>query len=229
MGWFRCQKLDLVSQRSSRRARSAIDIGRGCAPACACPRTSRPGSLTVREVCGLATGSCLRPSLPFQNDQEQSQLPAGRQPPFSQLHQRLPGQPERQLYIPEGPPLLLDAEGQVRWIANYIVVYEDPHREARARFHLRASIVYDGSGFHQMQDTWEPRSSLLREIPDGFRAYKLMDSTYPDMSANMTALVLNESDKAVQEVENGNGVKVENVVVTGHQHDRMNGILLGGA
>ena len=40
----------------------------------------------------------------------------------------------------------------------------------------------------------------------------------------MNALVVNKSDEEMNDVENGN-----DVVVTGHHHDRENEILLGGA
>ena len=45
----------------------------------------------------------------------------------------------------------------------------------------------------------------------------------------VNALVVNKSDEAMKDVENGNDVEAENVVVNRHHHDRENEILLGGA
>ena len=59
--------------------------------------------------------------MPLQHAQEQPQHPIGRQPPCSQLHQRRFGQPGRHTYALKGPPPLVDAEGQFRWIVEYIV------------------------------------------------------------------------------------------------------------
>ena len=56
-----------------------------------------------------------------------------------------------------------------------------------------------------------------------------MDSLHPDMSANVNALVVNESDEAMHEVEYGNKVEVENVVMNGYNHDNENETLIIGA
>ena len=45
----------------------------------------------------------------------------------------------------------------------------------------------------------------------------------------MNALVVSENDEATQDVEKGNDIEVENVVVTGYRHDRANETLLRGA
>ena len=49
------------------------------------------------------------------------------------------------------------------------------------------------------------------------------------MSANVNALVVNESDEAMHEVENGNKVEVENVLVNTYNHDRESETLMIGA
>ena len=89
----------------------------------------------------------------------------------------------------------------------------------RARFHPCASVTYDGSGFLFEQDTWEPRSLFLRDIPDVVRAYELLESSYPGMSANVIALVHYKSDEVMHYVGNGNEIEVENVVATEYHHD----------
>ena len=103
---------------------------------------------TVRAARDSTAESHLQFSLPFQPAQEQPQLPAGRQPPCSQLHQRRSEQPGRQLYALKGPLPLVDAEGQFLWIVEYIVGHEDPHREATstareiARDSIRGQVSY---------------------------------------------------------------------------------------
>ena len=99
----------------------------------------------------------------------------------------------------------------------------------RARFHPCASVKYDGSGFLFEQDTWEPRSLFLRDIPDVVRAYELLESSYPGMSANVIALVHYKSDEVMHYVGNGNEIEVENVVATEYHHDCENETLLRGA
>ena len=63
------------------------------------------------------------------------------------------------------------------------------------------------------QDTWEPCFSLLCKIFDVVRTYKAVESVYSDVLANVSVLVVNESDKVVHDVKNENDVEIENVVV----------------
>ena len=56
-----------------------------------------------------------------------------------------------------------------------------------------------------------------------------MESFLPDIFANMNAIVYHEGDLVMQDVENENDAKSENVVVTGYHHDRANATLLRGA
>ena len=195
-----------------------------------------PGLSSVQAVRGSTTESHSRSYPPSQHAKKQPQLPAEPQPPFSQPHQRLSGLPGRQRYFHEGPQPLVNADGQARWIVNYIVGHDKPHREATVDGSLETCAAPYARkyrirwlGFPPDQDTWEPRSSLPREIPDVFRAYELMESSYPDTPANDNALVVNESDKAIHDVAKGNDVEVKNVVVTGYHHDRENETLLRGA
>ena len=119
----------------------------------------------------------------------------------------------------------MDAEGLVRWIVDYIVGHEDPLAKQRrrlgrrARFYPLASIVYDDSVLHP-QDTWEPCSLLLLDLPDVVQAYELIKSSHPDLSANVNALVMNASDEAMHDVGNENDVEIETVVITGFCHDQ---------
>lgn len=55
---------------------------------------------------------------------------------------------------------------------------------------------------------WEPHFSRLRDIPDVVRAYELVDSSYPVLSANVNALVVNESDETTLDVGNENEINL---------------------
>ena len=124
--------------------------------------------------------SHLRLSLLLQHAQGQTKSPAGRQPPFSQLHQRRPGQPVRQCYVRESPPPLVNAKGENGGIVNYIVSNEDPHQKVMLKSQKTHSVPFGCKyrirwfGFPPQQNTWVPRSSLLREAPDAVWAYKLI-------------------------------------------------------
>ena len=55
-----------------------------------------------------------------------------------------------------------------------------------------------------------------------------MESSYTDMPLNVNPLVVNESDEMTHDVGNENDVEVEDVLVTGYQHERGNETLLRG-
>ena len=78
------------------------------------------------------------------------------------------------------------------------------------------------------QDTWEPRLSLFREIPDVIWAYDFMENSHPDMPTNVNVLVVIETDKVVHDVENGFDVDIESVVVTGYHHDHESETVMKG-
>ena len=89
-------------------------------------------------------------------------------------------------------------------------------REARA---IRSAVSTE-------QDTWKPRFVLPSDSPYVVRAYAMMDTSHPDIIANVNALVHHESDVVMQDVENENDAETGNVVVTGYHHDRANETLL---
>ena len=116
----------------------------------------------------------------------------------------------------------MDAEGQVRWIVDHIVGHEDPLRpsthETRAVPSARTYCIR-WLGFPPEQDTWEPRSSLLREVPDVVQAYESMDLGLSDATADVNVLVADENGEAIHCVEIENGGENENFVVNAYHHD----------
>ena len=119
----------------------------------------------------------------------------------------------------------MDAEGQVRWIVDRIVGHEDPPREATSSAHVTHAVPSARKyrirwlGFSPEQDTWEPLSSLLREVPDVVRAYESMEPGNPDTYADVNVLVVNENGEAIHCVENEGDGENENVVVNVYDHD----------
>lgn len=195
-----------------------------------------PGSSSVRAFRGSTAGSHLRSSTPAKHAREKPQLPVVRRQPCSPLRQRRPGQPGRQRYYREAPPPLGNAEGQVRWIVDRIEGHEDPPseltssaREARAvpsarRYRIR------WLEFPPEQDTWEPRASLFREVPDVVQEYESSKSSQPVATADVNLFVANKNGEALHDGENGNCVAyrvLENeiVVAVAYRHDHGNEIL----
>ncbi|CAI5710142.1 unnamed protein product [Peronospora destructor] len=105
-----------------------------------------------------------------------SQPLVGHRPPGSPLHPHRPGQPGREPYRCDGPPSLVDSVGDVRWIVDHIVGHEDPPRASSAPPSSRISSArryrVRWLGFPPKEDSWEPRTSLLREIPDVVHDYE---------------------------------------------------------
>ena len=48
---------------------------------------------------------------------------------------------------------------------------------------------------------------------------RMMESSFPDNSANLNALVVKEDDKVTQDVVNKNNVEIKNVVVNGYHRN----------
>ena len=71
--------------------------------------------------------------------------------------------------------------------------------------------------------------SLLRDVLDVVRAYELIESSHPDMLANVNALFHHESDMVMHNVENEIEFEIDNVVVTRYHHDPESEIVMIGA
>ncbi|GMF59242.1 unnamed protein product [Phytophthora fragariaefolia] len=77
----------------------------------------------------------------------------------------------------EPPPPIVDSAGQTCWIVDHLVAHEDPPR-ATSRTRARTSPPSTRGipparrnrvrwlGYPPDEDTWEPRSVLLRDVPD---------------------------------------------------------------
>ncbi|GMG17717.1 unnamed protein product [Phytophthora fragariaefolia] len=80
-------------------------------------------------------------------------------------------------YRREPPPPIVDSAGQTCWIVDHLVAHEDPPR-ATSRTRARTSPPSTRGipparrcrvcclGYLPGEDTWEPRSVLLRDVPD---------------------------------------------------------------
>ena len=111
----------------------------------------------------------------------------------------------------------MDAKGQVRWIVDHIADHEDPPRAATSSAHVKRAVPSARKyrirwlGFPPEQDTWEPRSSLLRKVPDVVRDYESMACGHPDVSIVVNVLAVSENGKATYDVENESDVVTRGV------------------
>ena len=78
-------------------------------------------------------------------------------------------------------------------------------------------------GFPPEHDTWEARSSLLREVQDVVQHYESMASVHPDASVAVNALVVHENDEVIHKVEGDHDHENESVVMDMDYHDYENG------
>ncbi|KAE9171268.1 hypothetical protein PF005_g27214 [Phytophthora fragariae] len=131
------------------------------------------------------------PPEPAQPESSPPQPPSER--PLHDSHRspsRL-GPPKRTSYQREPPPRIVDSAGDTRWIVDHIVAHEDPPRatsRTRIRTSDQASRVIPAArryrirwlGYPPDVDTREPRSTLLRDVPDVVREYETENATNSD-------------------------------------------------
>ncbi|KAE8878438.1 hypothetical protein PF003_g37394 [Phytophthora fragariae] len=151
------------------------------------PAAPRRHASPARESAPAAPGSTAAPpqapSEPAPLGSSPPQPPPEHPTPGSQLPPDHLGLPKRTSYRREPPPPIVDSAGDTRWIVDHIVPHEDPPR-ATPRTRVRTSSPatrgipaarrYWGHwlGFPPDGDTWEPRSTLLRDVPDVVREYE---------------------------------------------------------
>uniref|UniRef100_A0AAV1UYX8 Tf2-1-like SH3-like domain-containing protein n=1 Tax=Peronospora matthiolae TaxID=2874970 RepID=A0AAV1UYX8_9STRA len=160
---------------------------------------------------------------PVQLDQGLLQLPAGHRQPCSPPHLHRPGQPGRRYYHREGPPPLVDAEGQKRWIVKRLLGHEDPRRETKlSRLHARAIIVYVGSGFYPRRMHGNRALRFFETFQMSF-VHTLGSNLFDDLS--IRAVSENETNDDCVVVKRHHDYETkrecENVVVKRHHDDEM--------
>ncbi|KAJ8558794.1 hypothetical protein ON010_g8658 [Phytophthora cinnamomi] len=134
-----------------------------------------------------STGAPLQaPSLPSRSAQSPPQPPPERPEHDSLQPPHPPGTPRRTPYRREPPPPIVDSAGQKCWIVDHLVAHEDPPR----------------LGYPPDENTWEPRSSLLRDVADVVLEYE-------SEIANESASV---ADHAATKIATENAIDADPVV-----------------
>ncbi|KAE8894403.1 hypothetical protein PF007_g3621 [Phytophthora fragariae] len=123
------------------------------------------------------------PSKPVQPESSPPRPPSERPMHDSQRSPSRLGSPKRTSYRREPPPPIVDSAGDTQRIVEHVVAHEDPSRTTpRTRNRTSdqstrgnpAARRYRGHwlGFPPDDDTWEPRSTFLRDVPDVAREYE---------------------------------------------------------
>ncbi|GAB9477542.1 hypothetical protein Gpo141_00014630, partial [Globisporangium polare] len=102
----------------------------------------------------------------------------------------------------DAPPPLVDSAGDPRWIVDRLLDHCDPPNRSRHDGAFRGSSAIPDAreyrvrwlGFQPTDDTWEPRASMMADVPDLVRAYEAAASASDSANQRASALVASESE-----------------------------------